>query len=231
MFGLRVGLGPSDTFTPMPTAFPQHDRGVTALHNAVVHGRYEGVRFLLSARASVSNSVDGLSPLHTAAVFNSGVGIMRLLVQARGDINARVMFRQRNMCTTIVRLMGLSYRLGKRSYVRSICYQAPSATPLIMAVIVGALAEAKELLAARADPTLRNARGADAQNLALRFGNQSPWRRVAASSVSSQSPLISKELAELELFSSSAGRSTMSSAGRSTTSGSSPWHSDVEGVL
>jgi len=140
--------------------------------------------------------------LHSAAAFNSGLPIIKMLLHARADINARYMLTQRNMCTAIIRLMGLSYSFGRRSYLRAVCYHGPRATPLITAVLVGALAEAQELLAARADPTLRNARGVDAQTLALRFGDESPWKMKRPTMFRSRTTCADEGPLQLDIFSS-----------------------------
>mmetsp|Transcript_47191 Transcript_47191/g.132704 ORF Transcript_47191/g.132704 Transcript_47191/m.132704 type:complete len:612 (-) Transcript_47191:139-1974(-) len=145
--------------------------GLTPLMVSVVYGRQEGVQFLLEARAAPVRT--GVSPLNLASLFNSGVPIVRLLLDAHADIDHRATYRKGvNRGNLLMRLMALQYSLGWKGYARSICYHMPGSTPLVSAVASGAVAEARELLAAGADPTLRNARGLDAMTLAMHLAEE-----------------------------------------------------------
>lgn len=117
--------------------------------------------------------VPKVSPLNLASLFNSGVPIVRLLLDAHADIDHRATYRKGvNRGNLLMRLMALQYSLGWKGYARSICYHMPGSTPLVSAVASGAVAEARELLAAGADPTLRNARGLDAMTLAMHLAEE-----------------------------------------------------------
>lgn len=114
--------------------------------------------------------MEGLTPLHEAAIFGAGQQIMRCLIAARAAVDAQYAPRRGTPVWTVLSVLDMSYRLGSRSFLRSMAHHSWNATPLMYAVITNRRAEIQLLLAARADVDVRNQRGCTARALASMFG-------------------------------------------------------------
>lgn len=136
----------------------------------VVFGRLDGIRLLLESRASCASTCEGLNALHAAGALGGGREIVCSLLRARASPNALYSPRLASPVWLVAAIFGVSYRLGRRSFVTAMCYHTWGATPLMWTVLSGCRAEAEAMLEHGADPDLRNRRGASARSLARELG-------------------------------------------------------------
>ena len=167
--------------------------GLTPMHMCGVSDCVEGVKLLLERGAVVDRNSyvgDNTRPLEAAsqhgsenvmrALLEAGhpvegcleqvaglgpPGMVRILLDARADINAQTNFDNWNRLNVTYWLLGLGYYI-KRNFITTTCYHLNGATPLSCALLFGNLANVEVLLEKRARVDIRNARGKTALEIA-----------------------------------------------------------------
>jgi len=135
--------------------------GSTALEYCVMFSFPELASQLIAAGASVRSGPDGIGPLHYVALFGAGMEVGRVLLEARASVHDTVRARPMSKVDLVTRAGAMAYYFGDRSLMSTVCYHVKGSSPLAWAVMCGNLAEAQLMLNWRADPSQRNARGAD----------------------------------------------------------------------
>jgi len=161
----------------------------TALAPAIVFGRAAVLRHLIRARAHLDISPLGITCLHYAALYGPGVEVVHILVKARANLDHRFGPRFGSIEWLTLSALQLPWHFGSRGFVASAVYHVWGSTPLMWAVMNGNVTEASALLAAGADPNVRNSRGFDSRQLARAFDSpvfEAQWHRARLSGAHAQ---------------------------------------------
>lgn len=135
---------------------------------AAVASRSEDiVSTLLEVTASIYKNLHGVSPLHHAAwAARPNASLMRQLVKAECDVNSQVRLTPRSVYGPVCFSASFAFRKNERTEFAAMFHHWPGSTPLMVAAFFGNRDAATVLIDSRADPGVRNFRGATAAALA-----------------------------------------------------------------
>ncbi|GEM_PF-2401891 len=163
-----------DTFKNNPSLIKSHDKtGQTALHYAVDRGNIKCVEFLLKngADPNAVNYLDG-TPLVRVICFGppeNRLRIAELLVQHGADVNRVSHYHPPLNWAAMKNNLGIVKLLVKAGAKVNVQDEYMKLTPLHFSAFWGNVEMAKFLLESGADPSIENADGVTAQDLAWQF--------------------------------------------------------------